>query len=216
MTTLSPAGQFVYDRLGPAITSQDAENGHVLRALASTLVSPIDLVEAAVGREGGFDPLLNPDGCPVALLPWLAQLVGVDLPAGFDEATGRALVKNPPSWRAGTPQAIVDAAKAHLTGSRRVDLAERTHPDRPGEDSPWHFTITIYADEAPASLDALRRDVRAVTDAELQFTVVVKSGWSFADMAASGLTFREAARLSGSRLKHIVPGMPLDEIRRMR
>lgn len=215
MSKLSPAGQFVFDRLGPAMTSSDDDHGRVLHELVASLVSPIDLIETALGVDGRFDVLLSPNNCPSVLLPWLAQLVGVDLPVGFDEATGRALVANPPSWRAGTPQAMVDAAKAYLSGSRRVDLAERTHPDHPGEDSPWHVVLTIYVDEAPSSLEGLRRGVRAVTDAELQFTVVVKSGWSFADMAASGLTFREAARLSGARLKHIVPGTPLDEIRRM-
>ena len=216
MSALSPASQFVYSRLGSALTDPDHSHGDVLRALVETLVSPLDVVESAIGADGGAMPLLSPKECPVVLLPWLAQLVGVTLPVGFDESTGRALVMNPPSWRAGSPQAIVDAVKGWLSGSRRVDVVERAHPDRPGQDAPWHLVIVVYADEVPSSLDSLVQDVRAVTDAELQFTVVVRSGWTFNDMAASGLTFREAARLSGARLKHIVPGTPIEEIRRMR
>lgn len=209
---LTPLAAEVYERLGPTLTDPDGQHDWVLAHLVAALVAPLNLVDATVGREGDFAPLFSITQCPDALVPWLAQLLGITLPPGANTETSRAVLAGHASWFAGTPAAIIGATQTGLTGSKRVDLDERADPAFPGEDRPWHFTITVYEAEVAASMAAIVDTVRSVTDAELQFTVRVRPGWSFGQLATSGLSFRDVARLSCRQLKAIVPDTPQKQI----
>lgn len=73
----------------------------------------------------GWTILLDPDRCPVAALPYLAQFVGERLPKGLAEAAQRQWIKDAPNQRRGTVSSIVRAAARRLTGAQLVTVIER-------------------------------------------------------------------------------------------
>lgn len=66
--------------------------------------------------------LVDPATADAGWLPWLAQLVGVNL-TGLTVAAQRTALADPEtSWDHGTPGAIAEAAKAGLTGTQAVTI----------------------------------------------------------------------------------------------
>lgn len=71
-------------------------------------------------------PILSVELCPDWALPWLAQFMGVRIPAGTDPAIARALIRNVAGFQRGTPAAMRAAASFYLTGdSPTVYFRER-------------------------------------------------------------------------------------------
>lgn len=66
--------------------------------------------------------LVDPAAADAGWLPWLAQLVGVDL-TGLTVTEQRTALADPSTaWDHGTPGAIADAARAGLSGTQTVEV----------------------------------------------------------------------------------------------
>lgn len=125
----------------------------------------------------GWSSLLDPDRCPVWALPWLAQFAGVTLTPGLTEAQWREEITSPPAFERGTPGAMADAARRHLTGDRRVLLVERN-------ETPWRDLVITYDSETPDP-DATERDVLAQEGAGRKVIYRTDPGWDIDQMEAA-------------------------------
>jgi hypothetical protein len=98
----------------------------------------------------GWSMFLDPDRCPVEGLPWLAEIAGEILPHGTSEGDARTLLNLQPQKERGTVQAMLDAIKATLTGTKFVDLLERV-------DTAWrteYFVLESECADGAATLAA--------------------------------------------------------------
>jgi hypothetical protein len=131
--TLSRTAQRLYDSMGPLMVL-DEDNGWAGAYFCAALCAPLDPIADVVldGEDGspGWTVIFDPDNCPAAWLPWLAQFVGVVLPPNLDEAGQRLRIKETDGFKRGTVAAIQGAARQHLTG-----------PDGTGA------TATVYLNE---------------------------------------------------------------------
>jgi len=118
----------LYGSLGPAFTQFDEDYDWTTLKFCSALTSGnIDLIyEIVTDRDSGpgWQILLDPELCPAAALPYLAQFVGARLTAGMSIAEQRAAIAAPEGFRRGSPAAIVAVAKRRLTGTKTVLLVE--------------------------------------------------------------------------------------------
>jgi hypothetical protein len=126
--------------------------------------------------EPGWSIMFDPDRCPVQALPYLAQYVGEEIPAGLSEALTRERIRDRANQLRGTPWSIFAAAQRSLIGSRLVSLVERDGVG--GTDDPDRITVMTYTDQTPdpAQVEA---DVRSVLDADLELNYVVATGESW-------------------------------------
>lgn len=109
--------------------------------LAAWLAGPAGLLQSIYDLCGdtpqgpGWSQIVDITRCPTDALPWLAQMVGVRIPASMPDAEARAATTAETGWHRGTAASLVAAAQAYLT-SGTVTIAERT-PD------PYSFTVTV-------------------------------------------------------------------------
>lgn len=127
-------------------------------------MDPDDLALWRAARTVRPSALADPDQADVAWLPWLAQLVGARLDPAASEAEKRDTIKYATSgWRAGTRQAIADAARTALTGSKFAKVLPHTIPASGGGTQPggvWDVTVVTRVAETPdvsAVLGAIER-----------------------------------------------------------
>ncbi len=116
-----------------------------------------DLARWREARESRLSVLADPDNAPPEYLAWMAQLVGAFLPAAASLAERRDIVGGA-GYRAGTRQAIADAARSALTGSRYVAVLPHTAGAAAG--TVWDITLRTRATETPdgqAVLDTVIR-----------------------------------------------------------
>jgi hypothetical protein len=138
--------------------------------------------------------------CPTADLGYVGQFVGVQVPAGADDATARSLVLAEAGRNRGTPAAVIAAAKRNLSGTQSVTLLERTAPDG----TPHHgwFTLVVRPEEV-ISLSALTAAVNACKLSGLMWGVVQQDAyiWSSAihTWAADTMTWAAASGTQPSR-----------------
>jgi hypothetical protein len=135
-----PTTQALFEAIGPGITTDD--DGTLLSFLDGAghqLGDVDDRVrddDASLGWERELDPdLTRAPG-------WAGQFVGVVIPGGTSLAEARAMIRARRAFRRGTPDALRDAARAHLTGTKRVDLFER-------DGSAYRVRVRTYARETP-------------------------------------------------------------------
>lgn len=125
---VSAAALELYEAVEPAFTQVDEDNDWATLNFCAALTSGnIDLIyEIVTDREAGpgWQILLDPELCPAAALPYLAQFVGARLTPSMSEAEQRAAISNPEGFGRGTPAAIVAVAKRRLTGTKTVLLVE--------------------------------------------------------------------------------------------
>lgn len=95
--------------------------------------------------------LVDPDLADVEWLPWLAQLLGVQLGAGLSITERRDAVRFASAgWRAGTKGAVADAARSALIGSRYVEVHDHsTAAGGIGTGGQWDVLIMTRASETP-------------------------------------------------------------------
>jgi hypothetical protein len=102
---VSAVAERIYTALDP-FTEQDEAYGWPLLTFVHVLTSAAAGVEALAADSddaAGWSALLDPDTCPPAGLPFLGQMVGVQVPPGATAVTARALVKAHGGWGRGTP-----------------------------------------------------------------------------------------------------------------
>ena len=208
--TTTPTADVVYEWVGQGQTSPDADHDWAFLHLIVELTRPLweveQVVRASAGRPG-WAAALDPDTVPAVALDWLAQWVGVRLPAGLSDAAKRARIKDRPNARRGTPAYVVAAAQAGTTDSAgEATMFERRHPDEMDTDDPDRFVVVIYtedgADEAAAqeALDEGR-------PAHLIGHVLVRDGLVYQSLELEGLTYDEldALGLTYDQLKTMKP-----------
>lgn len=143
--TLTHTAQRLYDALGPLAT-EDGAHGHALAHLCSGVARSIDEV-ADLSRDlddgtAGWSQLFDLDARPADWLPWIGQLIGVDVPSHLDEHARRLRIRGTAGFRRGSIGAIKAAAGQRLTGSRTVYIQER-------HGSPWRATVATLTSETP-------------------------------------------------------------------
>lgn len=109
--------------------------------------------EADGGTAGDTSDLADPATADAAWLPWIAQLVGVRLPAGLDTQGRRDAIAGVSSgFLAGTNAAMAAVAATVLTGDKYVTIHRHYTGDR------WKIEVRTKASETPtptAAIDAI-------------------------------------------------------------
>jgi Phage tail protein (Tail_P2_I) len=173
---LTPWGERLRERTEP-LAPDDAAHGYVHALLAQALSEALERVAEIYDPEEGLPggPLLDVDRCPAWALPWLAQLVGITLPVGVDEATARAIIRDVAGWKRGTVAALRAAAGFHLTGDKTVYFRERD-PDSP--DPPYTLEVVTLADET-SDPDAVLAELLRQKPAGIVLKYRTVSGWDY-------------------------------------
>lgn len=165
--------QRLYDALQP-LSRSDSLYGWPLLAFVDAIGQMFQpaaiLVEDGDNGEPGWSIVLDIDRIPDAGLDWLGQFLGMHFFQGITAATKRQQIRDHVSWQRGTPASIIAAVRLFLTGTGTVQLGER-------DSSPYHFNVTIWAAEAPASTANLIAYVNQYAKpAGLQWTLTVNPG----------------------------------------
>ena len=118
---------------------------------------PLGPLEAVLrGDEAGvYDPwalAVFAADAPLWVLPWLAQIVGVEWYGAPTEEL-RSQILDRPAYRRGTTSAIVEAARSTLTGTQKIFTVER-------DTSPWRLTVVTLTSETPNPAETLRQMLR--------------------------------------------------------
>lgn len=140
----------------------------------------------------GWTQLMDIDRVPREAIPYLAQYVGVQIPSsGLTEQQERDRTKGVGGWNRGTPAALIEQIKPHLTGAQRVLLRERSDPANSG-DRPYHFTVVTYTSQTPdpAAVVAAIADRHTGKPAGLQFTHLVLTGQEWRSIYENYATWR--------------------------
>lgn len=128
----------LWQAAGPA-ADQDS-NGQLLAWLdgPGQILQVLDTLARDTTSDPGWSILLDVDRCPDPYLPWLGQLVGVRFPSTLtDPVARRTAIRTRSGFARGSVGAIRSAAQQYLTGTQRVDIAER-------DTGPYHLTVTVY------------------------------------------------------------------------
>lgn len=144
-TITSPTGQRLFvNHLAPWQNDDLAIYADAIGAMFDPAVA----LAAEVGREGdatfvpGYGTLLDVDTCPRADLPYLAQYVGVAIPAGADDPTARSLVRGEAGKNRGTLASIYTAVSRLLVAAQTSVIYERVAADGVTPDA-YHFVVVI-------------------------------------------------------------------------
>jgi hypothetical protein len=140
---IDSVAQRLWDALEP-MARADAANGWGLLAYLDTIgqmFQPVaDLAEDDVNGIPGWSRILDIDRADDDGLPWLSQLLGIQLVGGRTADQWRQDIRDRRNWERGTVRSFVDAARPYLTGSRTVIVRER-------DVTPYHVTVVTYAHE---------------------------------------------------------------------
>lgn len=176
----------LYEQLTP-YAYDDANNYYdlalLVQALGALFQELDDLALADDQGNPGWAKLFDVDNAPVDVLAWTAQLVGVKLAKDYasDPELARAQIKYHAGFRRGSPEAIVEAVKATLTGTDPfVSLIER-------DGSPYHFRVVVNVDNVS---DAQVTEAALISQkpAGLTYTLQV-SGWDYAALLSGYATY---------------------------
>lgn len=181
---LTPWGQRLRERTAP-LAPEDSQHGDAHAYLAGALAIALERVAEIYDPEDGppGSPLVDVDRCPDWALPWLAQLVGVTIPAGVtDPEQVRAGIRDVAGWKRGTPAALRAAAGFYLTGSKTVIFRER---DPSGSDPPYTLEVVTRVGETPDPA-AVQAALEAAKPAGLVLTYRTVAGWDYQEMTDEG------------------------------
>lgn len=120
--------------------------------LLKYLAGLVDQAGAIEEMYEAIDELADPAVAPIAHLAWIAQHVGARLdPAMTEQEKRDAILFAPSGWRAGTTQAIADAAKSVLTGTRYARVYKHAETrSTAGSDAWYHITVVTRPEETPS------------------------------------------------------------------
>lgn len=177
----SPQGARLRERTQPLAPS-DESYGWAHAYLCEALGTALEQVGEVFDPEGDVPPLapiFDVDLCPDWALPWLAQIVGVQLPVGVDADTARELIRNVEGFARGTPAALRAAAGLFLTGNKTVYFRERD-----GDDAYALEVVTVDSETPDANA------VRAALLAQKPGGIVLRYreviGWDYEQMTTEG------------------------------
>lgn len=157
----------LYSRLPEHYRVADAAAGQPLRRWLAGIGSQIGQLELLInridfyntndgGQPGDTSDLTDPETADLRWLPWLAQLVGVRLDPSLTDAEQRdAVTYASAGWRAGTKQAVADAARTALIGSKYAQVHDHS-VFTPGDGGVWDVLIITRGTETPDPAAVLR------------------------------------------------------------
>lgn len=136
--------------------------------------------------------LVDPNTADAAWLPWLAQLLGVDI-EGLGTTDARAKLAAPAdSWAHGTPAAITAKVRPQLTGGGYVDVIPHYQGD------PYTIAVVTKNDETYGATTWGELEAAAPTWGDLE----ALGSWSNLE-AADVMRLAQAERPAGFRLTHV-------------
>lgn len=181
---LAPTGERLRDRTAP-LAPNDAAHGYAHAYLCGALGAIFREVAEIFDPEDDdvppMAPLLDPVLCPAWALPWLAQLVGITLPAGMTEAEARTFITEVAGFKRGTRQAMEAAAAQYLTGDKTVYFRER-------DGSPYILEVVTLTTET-ADQAAVLRALTALKPGGIVLNYRTVIGWDYQEMTAAGGTY---------------------------
>lgn len=138
---LGPFGERLVAALGPWMTPSLEIACAAIASMGFNQAMALIEEEGTEGEPGWLPPwgrLFDPDLCPAADLPYLGQLVGVDVPLGAPEPEARALVRAKAGISRGTRASVEAAIERSITVAWAVDTAYTkgqlvTHEPKAGE-----------------------------------------------------------------------------------
>lgn len=148
----------IYRAADAQINPDDPNNNYPLLRFISLIGDQAGYVEGLLDRfnyiptwaggpttgPGSTSDLVNPATADVAWLPWLAQLVGITLPAGASPTTQRSLISGASAnWARGSRASMIAAAQSQLTGGQFVRIVDHVGGDM------WRMEVITRASETP-------------------------------------------------------------------
>lgn len=182
---LSELGERLRERTEP-LAPHDEDYGwvhaHLCEGLARMLQQVADVWDPPDPHAPGA-PLLDPELAPDWALPWVGQLVGVQLPAGATPDEARALIAGVSGFKRGTPAALRAAAGAFLTGDKTVYFRERD----PSGAANYAYTLEVVTltTETPDPAAVLAA-LKTQKPAGLVLTYRTITGWDYQAMTGAG------------------------------
>lgn len=193
----SAIAQEFYEQLGPWYQADLATPGQPLLDLCEAFIGGLQVIEEVIrdDDEGniGWSAVLDPDraadlpGNARAWLNWLKNFVGLvstDTTLLTDDQL-RDMIKQQPRQARGTPQAMIDAAKVTLTGTKSVFLQERFT-------SAYTLKLSTYTTETP-DVAALTRAVIGQKPAGIVLTLAQITGGDYATVGSTHTNYNDIA-----------------------
>jgi hypothetical protein len=178
-----------------AVQSEIAEKQSFYLDAVMVIVGSVAIPYEETEREyvPAYGALLDPELCPAKALPYLAQFVGVTIPAGTPEAEARALVLAESGLERGTTQSI-ETAIERVLGAEPFMLQERTNAK--GEANAYAFNVIVGTGK---KTKALEEAIAAVKPGGIISTVIEGTGmwlqatkkWSEAVAGKTWATIKE-------------------------
>lgn len=175
----------------PTFTKYDSDTNnwaghHLCGAIGAILDAGASLTTVTEDSDTypGWTIITSPADAPAAWLTWQADLYGVDLIIGQTEQQDRTRIADLPAQKRGTPDAMVAAAAATLTGTQTVGVVERL------DSGAYGMAIRTRVDETadPAATEAAARTQKpgavVLTYVESDTPLVGEYTLDFADITA--------------------------------
>lgn len=184
---VSPAALELYAAVDPAFTQSDEAHDWTMLKLVSALTTGnIDLIyEIVTDRDAGpgWQILLDPERCPAAALPYLAQFVGARLTQGMSVAEQRAAIGDPEGFGRGTPSAIVAVAKRRLTGTKTALLVEFYTGNA------YRMKLVTLESETPEADETLREILEEQKPIGIRLFFNTSPDWDWAELEGEQATW---------------------------
>lgn len=147
-----------------------------------TMFEPLtDWVSDTPEGEPGWSLLMDINRAPNSVLPWLAQLVGVQVDASLDDVSQRQQIRTTAGFRRGSVGSMVEAAKPFLTGSQTVLVTER-------DGDAYTVTVATFDTETPDP-DLVATALLSQKPGGLILNYVVQLSWTYANIPSSYATY---------------------------
>lgn len=143
---VSEAAEQLYAELAPLATADEESGWQLLlfcEAVYGTLIEGTRTLLSETDEYPNWGLVMDVDRAPAAVLPWLAQFVGVRLTPDLTEAEQREAIRVHAGFQRGTPLAIQAAVARLLTGSKHITFEERSGGNA------YRLLIRTYEDETP-------------------------------------------------------------------
>jgi hypothetical protein len=163
---MGTAADSILEALQPVLTAFPDDTG-TTEAFVGAVMAPSQIVDDVARDTDAYDAwgsIRDPDLAPASWLLWLAQHVGVRLPAGIGEAETRARIGESAGFWRGRVDGIVADIRRTLTGTQYVYVSLHHGGD------PWAILMLVREDET-ADLEATRQAAAQQCPAWIVLTV---------------------------------------------
>lgn len=166
------AVELYYERLPEHYRNADVEQAWALKKWLSGILGEYANVDELItrfqyitpdsgGLPGDTSDLVDPDTADASWLPWLAQLVGINLDTSLSVTEQRQVISQAIlGIKAGTKEAMALAAQRHLAGSKFVILYDHTASlSAVGGGTEWEMLVVTLDSETLENLLASEQAV---------------------------------------------------------